>query len=41
MSSEVGGLEPDSHPSIEFDPDVKWPEINQVYRVALQYPVND
>jgi hypothetical protein len=29
MTSEVGGPEHDP-PHIEFDPAVKWPEINQV-----------
>jgi len=40
MTPEANGSEPDP-PHIEFDPDVKWPEINQVNAAAPGYLVND
>lgn len=41
MSSETSGSDHDSHYHLDFDPDIKWPEINQVYLAALEHPVDD
>ena len=42
MSSGISCSEPHSHYHIEFDPDIKWPEINQVcYIPGSRCLIND